>query len=1351
MRSIPKPKVRALLLLCAGLLSITSGKAGTATYTFDTDPTLDPEFIITSNVSDPTTGLGFWEGANGDPGGYIAITRAVGSEQSQILFPDFDKGLVVKAFTFECDLRLGNPTSGDAPADGFSINYARAGDPAVQNLIDNPTSTDISQYWLSGAPEDGTSTGLAIAFDTWAGNTLPDGSRDWPNEPTNGGPTGGGIILVVDGKVISRFSMPVHNGTCTDVTSLQTGPRDNSDPNDPGSYKGLCWAHLKVVVDDAGTVTVSWKGQVIIDHAPTGYAPSAGRLLVAGRTGGSNENNQLDNVTITTVPSDKIVLGGSQGQPTGFVTSVSDSGASIFSGDASGIVSMSLNGKAVTATQITKGTNGVSTIRFSDPANPIPPGSTNTVVMSVKDSNGVVVSGTNDFVGINYTTLDPATAASNVDKTKPGFILRIAQVDFTDAAGNTHASDVNTGVAIASAERILHGDLGPNTADLTSYTGPNKTYSESKVINYNAATGNIGDYPDDGTVDGGVPSPNLPGLPSLTATRESGNDDAAMEIVTYIEFPKPGSYRLIFNSDDGFRTTTAANPLERLKAKVVSVADVGRGAADSVDWVFVPTAGIYPFRTVWCQGGGGANLEWSAISEDGVKALINDSTTTGSLKAYQVNNGPMPAAVSFVDPPIGTGRPPGPGAPVVFEITDGATAVSNIKLNVNGAAVTPTVTKSGSVSKVVYTPNPILPVNNTVVLSFNDGANVYTGTNTFTATAGIVVPPSVALKATDVDKTKAGFLIHTYQVGITNNGATSQNQPGNSTEIGEIYVNQWFGWPNVADLAAFTGPGGSFVEPAFINFNGGTPDSTTAPTVLNGGNIGTFPDDGTAGGTAPDMPGIVFNAGLGEGGVDNYALEIRTVLDLQPGLYEMGVNSDDGFRMIVGDGKEAFTFPLVAGEYNGGRGADNWGFTRFTVQITQAGLYPFRMVYEEGGGGNNVEWFVVNKPWYPDQLNKTLINDTANSGIKAYQYPLNATAPTYVKSFSPARSSTDSAASVGRAGTDATVSAILVDGTTPVTASSISMKINGAAVTPTINQSGGQTTVSYKPAAGFAMGSTNTVDLSFTDRTVSWSFIVGMPSTPTFWIESADFNYNGGQTKPEASVMPYSGGAYAGLGAVAGTDYNGPYDSDNPYYRYPNTLRVPVSIASDFDRGSGEVTSDFRLGWMGGNHWYNYTRTFPAGTYNVYAALSSGGSGDHIYGNLADVTGGTTNILGVFSSSMVTTGGGTWGNNNLVPLKDVASTNTVATVTLSGTRTLRYNDGSGDFDFILFAPVGSNPSQIQISSVTLTGGNITITWTGGGTAQTSTDLKTWADIPGANSGSYTTAATGAHSFYRIRQ
>jgi hypothetical protein len=771
----------------------------------------------------------------------MSLFDSIDSLHASVLIPDFDAGLVVKAFTFEVDLRVGNATGeGGRPADGFSISYAHADDPVVLDLAQEPPVDNLNNFSLAGAPENGTKTGLAISFDTWAGNTQPDGGADVE-----------GIMINVDGKVVlvngaRGIPMATRNGTCTDATSMQTGPwtggLEGTGPSDPS---GLCWAHLKVELDEAGTVTVTWKGTVIADHIPTTFAPSAGRIVFSGRTGGANEHTHIDNLVITTVPSDKVVIGTASGTPTGFSITLSDSGSSVFDANAAGaIVDFKLNGTAITANRSSKA-GTVTTLYYSNPAAPIPAGSANTVSLTIKDSRGITNSKDVTFTGVDYAALDPSWAAANVDKTKPGFTAKIYQVDFTDEFGTSRASDVaNNGVSVAAGERMLHGDFGPNTADLSLYTGTGGTYREAQAINYNAVAGNIGFYADDGTVAGMFGSPNLPGLPG-SAPREGGNDDVTMEIITYIEFPKAGSYQMIFNSDDGFRMTAYANPLEQLKAPIVAQFDNGKGASDVMGWVYVAAPGTYGFRTIWMEGGGGCNLEWAAINEDGVRALVNDTTTAGALKAYAVNNGAMPAAVSFVDPPRGSGREFLAGAPVVVEITDGAAAVSNIKLTLNGAEVTPTITKSGKVSKVVYTPAGVLPAgNNTLAVSFTDGTATYNGSTSFTATRGALIPPSMALKAADVNKNNPGFLIKTWQTAILNNGATAENSPGNSTEIGETWVHNLWGWPNVADLTAFTGPGGSYVETGAINYNGGAANANVPPDALVGANIGTFVDDG---------------------------------------------------------------------------------------------------------------------------------------------------------------------------------------------------------------------------------------------------------------------------------------------------------------------------------------------------------------------------------------------------------------------------------------------------------------------------------------------------------------------------
>ena len=116
-------------------------------------------------------------------------------------------------------------------------------------------------------------------------------------------------------------------------------------------------------------------------------------------------------------------------------------------------------------------------------------------------------------------------------------------------------------------------------------------------------------------------------------------------------------------------------------------------------------------------------------------------------------------------------------------------------------------------------------------------------------------------------------------------------------------------------------------------------------------------------------------------------------------------------------------------------------------------------------------------------------------------------------------------------------------------------------------------------------------------------------------------------------------------------------------------------------------------------------------------------------------------------------GGGGWGNNNLFPLKDAATTNTVVSLALSGTKTLRFDSNGGDWDFMLFAPATALPPQFSGITVDASG-NVTITWTGGGTLQVTTSLTapvTWTSVTGATSPYTVTAAQlpGKTVFARI--
>src|SRR5207248_1118792 len=176
--------------------------------------------------------------------------------------------------------------------------------------------------------------------------------------------------------------------------------------------------------------------------------------------------------------------------------------------------------------------------------------------------------------------------------------------------------------------------------------------------------------------------------------------------------------------------------------------------------------------------------------------------------------------------------------------------------------------------------------------------------------------------------------------------------------------------------------------------------------------------------------------------------EVTSYLQLNPGCYRMGVNSDDGFKVTVAPGAPD-PFGLVLGSFNGGRGSAD---TTFDFVVTAAGYYPFRLLWWEGTGGANVEWFTVKL----DTGEKILVNHTNPNSVKAFR---TAQGRAYVKSILPAN------VFIG-ANTNTVIQITLQDGSTTVVDGSISLWIDGNQVSPTINN-GATTTVAYNAALPF--------------------------------------------------------------------------------------------------------------------------------------------------------------------------------------------------------------------------------------------------------------------------------------------
>jgi hypothetical protein len=824
-----RKKLAVLLATLCGAQA--AALAGSVSYDFNTDPTGILQFFGTANYV--PSGGSTPNGGDSSTNGFLQLTSNGGSQGAAILFDDFDNGQVVQGFSFSCDLRIGNGTS--VPADGLSINYVRANDPL---LTGDPSAND---NWRQGpsngkGPEEGTTTGISICADSY----------------NNGAGDVIGFTVVVDGQDVADYSLPTLNGACDDATSLQTGA---IDPNDQ-SETPLCWKPLTVSLDNTGVVVITWKGTTITPSGGlhTTFLPSPGRLLLGARTGGSAEYHEIDNINLTTVAASVALVGSASGFPDGFSVILNDSGSSLVDTNQ---ITLKLNGNSVTPTSISK-TGGATTVIYRGYPNLLVAGSTNTVSVTAKDTNGNPVTATRTFTASQYASLvaTDVVPANAIDTSKSGFRILPWQ------------SGVQPN-AIYWTEEQLAGLHGPNIADLTAATD-NGYIDYTTPINFNIdPAANAGNF---------VPDDVFPGIPGTTG--QTG--DSSLEVLTYLQFPAPGVYVMGVNSDDGFKVTSGKDPQDRLSA-VLGQYNGGRGSSDTLFNVIVPQAGFYPFRLIWENGNGeagnGANLEWFTVTADGTKVLINDLSNPAAIKAYY--GGPvLPAYLSQVLPYSGqTGARPDS---VLLQFKDGATQVnpSSIHLSINGTAQTGITSKTGSVTtaKFVFTGNALLPSNstNTATLVWSDsGSPALAHSNTWSFVTMPYVTLNPALRLSSIDTNQPGFTLRVNQLDPAtagdNGDVTANNIESAESQLAGLY-SPAFG-ENVADTStAATNNIWYLNDP--INY------------VSSGGG-GDFGNDLPL----PGIPGTTLIT-------DMIAAEFVGYANLQPGFYEMGVNSDDDFRLI---------------------------------------------------------------------------------------------------------------------------------------------------------------------------------------------------------------------------------------------------------------------------------------------------------------------------------------------------------------------------------------------------------------------------------------------------------------------
>jgi hypothetical protein len=394
-------------------------------------------------------------------------------------------------------------------------------------------------------------------------------------------------------------------------------------------------------------------------------------------------------------------------------------------------------------------------------------------------------------------------------------------------------------------------------------------------------------------------------------------------------------------------------------------------------------------------------------------------------------------------------------------------------------------------------------------------------------TAQTVIPEQIALPSTALDKTKPGFAVRVFQA----TGPQLENTLARAeAQIAGLLINPATGQPfeNIADLSTFNGDG-VYEEEYTISYSSGF---------------------------FPGIPGI-------EGTTINIAMEAITFIELQPGTYTMIVNSDDGFRVTTGNVFDRID-EIVLGQFDGARGASD---TIFSFTVTKAGVYPFRLVYFQGGGGYTVNWYTADNT---DPSIRVYLNDSA--GIACYRSlkpGAIATGPT-IKAILPMPNAVNVSPSSG-------LTALIKDGSTAFNPTSFKLYRNGKDVTAvtTIEPKTNDTTkISYKPASYEDLPASLAVEeykLVFDDPTASGGkreaiikYTVATYANYTlpepFWIETFD---NIAQGTLPSGWITYSPIAPAGY-----------EDLDDPH---SDSYRVWVVISRDRVPNISSWNSSYRL------------------------------------------------------------------------------------------------------------------------------------------------------------------------------
>jgi len=248
----------------------------------------------------------------------------------------------------------------------------------------------------------------------------------------------------------------------------------------------------------------------------------------------------------------------------------------------------------------------------------------------------------------------------------------------------------------------------------------------------------------------------------------------------------------------------------------------------------------------------------------------------------------------------------------------------------------------------------------------------------------------------------------------------------------------------------------------------------------------------------------------------------------------------------------------------------------------------------------------------------------------------------------------------------------------------------------------GLTIVGSNVSAPLLTNKLYSVNIAVYDATGSVTNTVAFDTiAPAYTWEAEDWDYTSNGI-PNLYIDNPQTNAYAGLATTteaSGSGGPGSYRPVLPSAESTETTGTPETTTYQRLQYIGTGMTDYDVGWTDGGEWGNYTRHYPAGTYNLFARVAGGNNPQTESADISVVGGTATISSGGSSPYKFGVKGRGWQNYDFMPVTDNAGN--LIQITFDGSpNTLRVLQvqASDNMNFFMLMPL----APVLVSTVTIT-------------------------------------------------